>query len=161
MAVVSNEPGSLERRTAERIDAQFQIEFQEISESEADKMIQLLGLQELDLPDGARDLAHVPEGAMDGEKTGGVNATNVSATGLKISGDFHLLGSRAMDRGTRLMLELYMPLKHTPLVLLGAVAWQSGGEGKADMGLCFTAARPQDLEQIDGFVKIQSGEVGG
>lgn len=153
MTVIGNEPGKLERRTAERLDMEFNVEFQEVSESEADNLIELLGMQELELPEGAQELAHMPAGMGSSAKLGGQSAINVSATGVKIHGDFHLQSSRALERGTRLLVELYLPLKNTPLSMLAAVAWVAPKGDRAEMGLCFTAAKLEDLEKIEHLIE--------
>ena len=150
--VVADEPGKVERRAATRVQAEFKVEFHEINEAEADRMIRELEMVELELPEGAEDLRHIPESVPTSSSRVPLAATNVSRTGVKVSGDFHLLSDRPLERGTRLAVHLYMPLKPFPVTLLAAVAWVWAGDAKADMGLCFTAAKLEDLAKIDSFV---------
>jgi len=141
----------LEKRDAERVAARLQIKFNQVDKKEADKIL------------NSGDFADVfSSGDLGGsvEKDGVKDAftENISISGLKLIGDLRLVGGKALNEGSYLLVEIQVPDAPMPVRTLAQVIWSDADDSDPVIfhaGLFFVGINKQDVMKVARFLVLQ------
>jgi hypothetical protein len=146
----------LEKRDAERVSARLKIKFTPVEKSEATRI-----LNQGDLSD-VFAAAHVnqPETGTPAEQAHKDAFTeNISISGMKLSGDLRLVGGKALNEGTYLLVEIQVPDAPMPVHALATVIWSDADHSTTPVsfhaGLFFVAINKQDVMKVARFLVLQ------
>jgi hypothetical protein len=149
---VGDEPGNVENRRADRVNAHFSVSFRELKDDEASALAGMDSIPELPV-----EPPIAPKAAPGGPHVEGAGLSeNLSQGGLSFSGDLQLLGTRHIERGKKLLVEFHLPGETHPLRAVAVVAWSiegKGEHGKFTAGLMFLGIAPGDLDRIQRFIE--------
>jgi hypothetical protein len=142
-----------DKRRSERVAANFEVAFREISEEEAAAWTASIP-DEVPWP-GVAPAGLAPEPHHAPAPLSG-QTVNLSDGGLSMTGDLQLLGDHRLDRGKKLMVQFSLPGYAEKVSCAAVVAWSlegRGDKGKFTAGLMFLGMLPGDLEKIQKYVE--------
>lgn len=144
-----------DKRRSERVAANFEVAFREISDEEASAWAAAVP-DEVAWP-GAPPTGKAPAGESRQAPTPLSGQTvNLSDGGLSMTGDLQLLGDHRLERGKKVMVQFSLPGYAEKVSCAAVVAWSlegRGEKGKFTAGLMFLGMLPGDLEKIQDYVE--------
>lgn len=141
----------LEKRDAERISARLKIRFDIIDREVAENF--LAGGDFTDVF-ASKDLS----GRVEEEGLKDAFSENISISGLKLTGDMRLVGGKALNDGTYLLVEIEIPDAPIPVRTLAMVVWSDADNSDPVVfhaGLFFVGINKQDVMKVARFLVLQ------
>lgn len=128
------EPGLLERRSHERVPLRLKVGFQILTDEEAMNETAEFDTKGLPLGESA--------------------SLDLSMGGMKLLCDMSLMGSRRLEKGAFLKVEIEVPGKLSGIPAIATVAWsrKTSTPNTFEAGVSFVGLDPEDSQRLKEFL---------
>jgi hypothetical protein len=141
----------LEKRDAERLSARLSIKFTQVDRKQADAVLNNGEFSDVFSTDNLK--ADLPADDFQDAFT-----ENISISGLKLTGDLRLVGGKAFEEGSFLLVEIEVPEAPMPVRTLATVIWSEPDKSTPPLfhaGLFFVGINKQDVMKVARFMILQ------